>query len=100
MARWDPGVAVAAVPALAIDPQDLALRHRQVLRHVTHVALAAVTRGDVEQPIILVAAAGGRVELDLLDPVDLPGETEAQRFPTLALKDRGGRVVSRPLVHA
>ena len=57
------------------------MRDVQVLRdRRSFEPVPAVARGDVEQAVVLVPAARGRVEVDLLDAVDLAGEAEPQHL--------------------
>ena len=88
---------VTPVAGERVDPQDLAERVGQVLRVVALHPVAAVAGGDVEQSVVLVAGLGGRVEVDLLDRVDLTGEVDAHHLPAGAFEGVGTRVGGVPL---
>jgi hypothetical protein len=95
----NPVLAVDAVPRPRVDPKDLSVRHRQVLGLVIPDPQAAVAHRDVEQTVVLVAALGGGVEVDLLDAVDLAAESEPEDLPAGSLEGAGRRIVRRPLGH-
>ena len=57
-------------------------------------AVPAVADGDVQQPVVLVAGLGRRVEVDLLDAVDLGREAEPQDLAAGAAERVGGGVVA------
>jgi hypothetical protein len=87
------------VGARRVDAEDLARRRPHVLRDTRAHAPAAVAHGEVEQAVVGGAGPRRRVEVDLLDRVDLPREAEAQHLAARPRERVGRRVVGHPLGH-
>jgi hypothetical protein len=96
--RRDAVPAVGGVGPARVDAQQLAVRHRQVLRVGVVHALAAVADREVQVAVVAVAGLGGRVEVDLLDAVDLAAEPDSQHLAVGAGERVRGRVGGLPLV--
>ncbi len=86
-----------SVAAQRVDAQDLAVRGPRLLRCGRGRTLPAVARGEVERAVVAVVRAGRRVEVDLLDRVDLAGVADAQDLAAGAAEGVRGRVGCGPL---
>jgi hypothetical protein len=94
----DAVLAVGGVGAARVDAQQFAVRDRQVLRVGVAVAEATLADGEVEVAVVGVAALGDRVEVDLLDAVDLAAEADPQHLAMGTGECVRGRVGGLPLV--
>ena len=103
--RRDP-VLRAGAGAEGFDPQDLPLRHREILRNGAGLPVVgrrvdrpAGPDREVEEAVVLVAGLGGGVEVDLLDAVVGPDRADAHQLASGSVERGCRRVLEGPLRH-